>query len=70
MTDIETWYDAEQAFDEMLDTNYPVIEIGYLIFSPSEVLFKCDPVAYRTGLLDWLDAEGIDTDELEGFPSC
>ena len=23
MTDIETWYDAEQAFDEMLDASYP-----------------------------------------------
>lgn len=68
--EFETWYDAEQAFDEMLDDSYPVIEIGYLTFSPAEVLFNCDPVAYRTGLLDWLDAEGIDTDELEGSPSC
>ena len=68
--EFETWYDAEQAFDEMLDDCYPVIEIGCLIFSPSKVLFKCDPVAYRTELLDWLDSEGIDTDELEGIPSC
>jgi len=68
--EFETWYDAEQAFDEMLDGSYPVIEIGYLLFSPSEVLFNCDPVAYRTELLDWLDSEGIDTDELEGMPSC
>lgn len=68
--EFETWYDAEQAFDEMLDTSYPVIEIGYLVFSPAKVLFKCDPIAYRTALLDWLDSEGIDTDELEGIPSC
>ena len=38
--EFETWYDAEQAFDDMLDASYPVIEIGYLTFSPSEVLFK------------------------------
>ena len=68
--EFETWYDAEQAFDEMLDDCYPAIRIGYLIFSPSKVLFNCDPVAYRTELLDWLDSEGIDTDELEGSPSC
>lgn len=68
--EFETWYDAEQAFDEMLDDCYPVIRLGYLVFSPSKVLFKCDPIAYRTELLDWLDAEGVDTDELEGEPSC
>ena len=68
--EFETWYDAEQAFDEMLDDSYPAIKIGYLTFSPAEVLFNCDPVAYRAGLLDWLDSEGIDTDELEGSPSC
>ena len=68
--EFETWYDAEQAFDEMLDDCYPVIRLGFLVFSPSKVLFNCDPVAYRTELLDWLDSEGVDTDELEGIPSC
>lgn len=68
--EFETWYDAEQAFDEMLDDCYPVIRLGYHTFSPSKVLFNCDPVAYRTALLDWLDSEGIDTDELGGFSSC
>ena len=68
--EFETWYDAEQAFDEMLDECYPALRVGYLVFSPSKVLLNCDPVAYRTELLDWLDSEGIDTDELGGFPSC
>lgn len=68
--EFETWYDAEQAFDEMLDDCYPAIRIGFLVFSPSKVLFKCDPIAYRTALLDWLDSEGVDTDELGGFSSC
>lgn len=66
----ETWYDAEQAFDEMLDECYPALRVGFLVFSPSKVLFECDPIAYRTELLDWLDSEGVDTDELAGFPSC
>ena len=68
--EFETWYDVEQAFNEMLDECYPCIEIGFLPFSPSEVLFSCDPVAYRTELMDWLDSDGIATDDLEGEPSC
>lgn len=68
--EFETWYDAEQAFEEMLDACCETVFVGSKSFSPSEVLFNCDPVAYRTELMDWLDAEGIDTDELEGEPSC
>ena len=68
--EFETWYDAEQAFDEMLDESYPTVFIDAMNFSPSEVLFNCDPIAYRTELLDWLESVGIDTDELGGFPSC
>ena len=68
--EFETWYDVEQAFNEMLDDRYEIVFVGSMLFSPSEVLFNCDPVAYRTELMDWLDSEGIDTDELGGFPSC
>lgn len=68
--EFETWYDAEQAFDEMLDDYYPQVSFGGLYFDPSQILKNCDPAAYRTELLDWLDSEGIDTDELEGIPSC
>lgn len=50
----------EDAYDEMLDECYPTIEIGTLRYSPSEVLCKCDPIAYRCGLTDWADAEAQD----------
>ena len=68
--EFETWYDAEQAFDEILDDYYPQVSFGWLYFAPSQIWKNCAPIAYRTRLLDWLDAEGIDTDELEGSPSC
>lgn len=47
----------EDAYDEMLDECYPAVEIGTLRYSPSEVLYKVDPIAYRCGLTDWADAE-------------
>ncbi len=44
----------EQYYDELLDEQ-GVIEIGIYKFLPSEVLKKCDPVAYDQGLLDFED---------------
>ncbi len=37
----------EEMFDEMLDEAYPVVKIGDLIFYPSQIFKKCDPIAYR-----------------------
>jgi predicted nuclease with TOPRIM domain len=39
------------------------IEIGTLSFSPSDVLREMDPIAYRTGLLDYVDGFDIEDDE-------
>jgi hypothetical protein len=44
----------EQYYDELLDEQ-GLIEIGIYKFAPSEVLKKCDPVAYDQGLLDFED---------------
>lgn len=41
-------------YDELLDEQ-GLIEIGIYKFLPSEVLKKCDPVAYDQGLLDFED---------------
>lgn len=41
-------------YDELLD-EMGEIEIGTLKFLPSEIIKKCDPVAYDQGLLDFED---------------
>lgn len=41
-------------YDELLDEQGE-IEIGIYKFLPSEILKKCDPVAYHQGLLDFED---------------
>lgn len=64
--DITTWTEAYEAYDEMLDDVYGEWDLGIVMLSASRALRFTDPIAYRTGLNDWLDAEGIDSDDLEG----
>lgn len=54
------------AYDDMLDEIYgtPLEDMG-IYMQPSDILRELDPTAYKCGWLDWCDAEGIDTDELE-----
>ena len=55
--------DYGDQFDESLDESIPEIEIGCLTYSPSHVLKKVDPIAYRCGLNDFansLDVEDSD----------
>ena len=46
-------------YNEMLDDCYSFASVGGIFahMSPSEVLKKCDEVAYRCGFSDWLDSE-------------
>ncbi len=55
--------DYEQMYDDFLDEIYGEINVGVTL-SASKVLSECDPIAYRCGFNDWLDAEGL-TDEYE-----
>lgn len=61
----ETISETVAAYDSMLDEIYPTVQVDGLEWAPSEVLEKTDPIAYKCGWVDWCDAEGIDTDELE-----
>lgn len=45
-------------FDEYLDEIYPEVEILGVTFSPSQIMAEVDPIAYRCGFNDWVDAEG------------
>lgn len=57
--------EAYELYDAMLDECHEPMKIGYMSFSASEVLSECDPIAYRCGFNDWLDSEGLTTDEEE-----
>ena len=55
---------ALAAYDEMLDEVY-ALESKDFPYAASRVLREVDPIAYRVGFWDWLDSEGIDSDDLE-----
>lgn len=44
--------DVEQRVRDLLDEIYPKIIIGYLEFSPSEVVEELDPTAFRCMVAD------------------
>ena len=46
---------TKESFDQALDDLYPDVKIGYSTFTASEILFNCDPVAYRIGLSEHED---------------
>lgn len=52
--------DAHQRFDEFLDEIHGTVKCGELEWDMSRVLKEMDPTAYRCGLNDWLDAEGLE----------
>ena len=54
-------YNYEEQFCEMLDEQGD-IEIGNITLTPSDVLREMDPIAYRTGLSDYVDGLDIDND--------
>ena len=54
-TDLEKALEIKESFDQMLDDSFPDVKIGYSTFTASEILFNCDPVAYRIGLSEHED---------------
>jgi len=55
-----------QRYRDDLDELYGEIKLGKLTFSPSKVIEKLDPIAFRCGFADWTDSEGWDeTDDDE-----
>lgn len=62
---MRTWQEATEAYDELLDCEGPVT-VSSFTFAASRIIKTLDPVAYRVTLLDWLDAEGIEADDLTG----
>ena len=61
----ETISETVEAYNETLNSVYEGIEVGGVSYDYAVVFEALDPIAYRCGWIDWCDAEGIDTDELE-----
>lgn len=66
---ITTWEEAEEQYSDMLDEISGPVVVGGLEFAASRVLREMDPIAYRVGLHDYIDGEGIDSDDLTGESS-
>lgn len=61
--------DMEAQYREMLDDCYSFDSVGgpFAHMSPSRVLEEVDPVAFRCGFNDWIDAElGETIEEIGG----
>ena len=61
---ITSWESAKVSYDMMLDEDREIMVAG-MQFWPSEILRRLDPIAYRTGLNDYLDAMGVDSDTFD-----
>ena len=55
---------ALAAYDKMLDEVYDLESKGFP-HPASRVLKEFAPIAYREDFWNWLDSEGIDSDDLE-----
>jgi hypothetical protein len=53
-------------FDEMLNNVYPEYSMGWITFTPAQILKECDPVAYRIALSEFDDffREGEEDEQL------
>lgn len=55
-------------YDDLLNDCYEEVEVGYCTFTVSEILKKCDPVAYNCGMNDEIDNRISDASwELERY---
>ena len=61
----DTISETVNAYNDTLNDVYGPVEIAGLTYDTAHVLQEVDPIAYKCGWIDWCDAEGIDTDELE-----
>lgn len=49
-------FEVDGLYAEMLDEVYPVVNVAGMEYSTSAVLRQVDPIAFRYGMLDWLDS--------------
>ena len=60
-----SWREAEESWNDLLDEAGDV-ELNGVEYQRSRLLIEVDPTNWRCGLLDYIDAMGVDSDDLEG----
>jgi hypothetical protein len=55
----------QESYDEMLIDCNGMVSIGGMEFCPARILKELDPIAYREGYLDYINALATDNDEIE-----
>ncbi len=53
----------ESEYDDMLDECTPIVQIGTLEYSPSQVLKAVDEVAYELGFSEYVDSRREDVED-------
>jgi hypothetical protein len=62
---------VDRNYDDILDEIYPPYQFGGFEIYASEILSKCDPVAYRCGISDEVSSRLSDFQyELENYDEC
>jgi hypothetical protein len=54
--------ELEFQYEESIDEAYAPFRIGNISFSASQILKRLDPIAYREGYWDYLEAIGQEED--------
>lgn len=49
-------FEVDGLYAETLDEIYPVVNVAGMEYSTSTVLREVDPIAFRCGVLDWVDS--------------
>ena len=62
---MNTWAEAVEQFNECLNEIEGPKTIAGSRFDASDILRELDPIAYRTYLFDYIDSEGVDSDDFE-----
>ena len=55
--------EAEERYHEMINEVYGELNICGYTYETARVFKEIDPIAYRCGYFDWLDAEELTTDK-------
>jgi hypothetical protein len=50
-------YQLEELYKDDINNSVEIVEIWGMQYEPATVLRECDPIAYRVGFSDWLDAQ-------------
>lgn len=54
--------ERHEGLDELLDEIHPTVQICGITFHASDILFECDPIAYREAWLEYRDGRCKDGD--------